>query len=291
MRKQMLNGQWHMTGGGYSCSGTVPGSVYSFLLNDGQIPDPYYRTNELAALEILEHDFTFRRTFPYKKQEGVPVLLCCEGLDTLCDLYINGSFVGHADNMHRSFTFDVTTLLQNGENEITAFFPSPNRYIKEKQAQDPVPGNPDALVGFCHLRKAHCMMGWDWGPRLPDAGIWKDIYLLHVDSNRITDVHITQRHENGRVFVFPQVQTASADAALQITVTTPAGETLNLPANTESEIPDPMLWWPNGFGKANLYRFQVELLEQGIAVDTVTQKIGLRTLKLIREPDPGSVFP
>lgn len=285
MRKQMLNGQWHMTGGGYSCRGTVPGSVYSFLLNDGQIPDPYYRTNELAALEILEHDFTFRRTFCCEKQAGVPVLLCCEGLDTLCDLYINGSFVGHTDNMHRSFTYDVTALLQNGENEITAFFPSPNRYIKEKQAQDPVPGNPDALVGFCHLRKAHCMMGWDWGPRLPDAGIWKDIYLLHVDSNRITDVHITQRHENGRVFVFPQVQTASADAALQITVTTPAGETLNLPANTESEIPDPMLWWPNGFGKANLYRFQVELLEQGIAVDTVTQKIGLRTLKLIREPD------
>lgn len=285
MRKQMLNGQWHMTGGGYSCRGTVPGSVYSFLLNDGQIPDPYYRTNELAALEILEHDFTFRRTFCCEKQAGVPVLLCCEGLDTLCDLYINGSFVGHANNMHRSFTFDVTALLQNGENEITAFFPSPNRYIKEKYAQDPVPGNPDALVGFCHLRKAHCMMGWDWGPRLPDAGIWKDIYLLHVDSNRITDVHITQRHENGRVFVFPQVQTASADAALQITVTTPAGETLNLPANTESEIPDPMLWWPNGFGKANLYRFQVELLEQGIAVDTVTQKIGLRTLKLIREPD------
>ena len=285
MRKQMLNGQWHMTGGGYSCRGTVPGSVYSFLLNDGQIPDPYYRTNELAALEILEHDFTFRRTFCCEKQAGVPVLLCCEGLDTLCDLYINGSFVGHADNMHRSFTFDVTALLKNGENEITAFFPSPNRYIKEKYAQDPVPGNPDALVGFCHLRKAHCMMGWDWGPRLPDAGIWKDIYLLHVDSNRITDVHITQRHENGRVFVFPQVQTASADAALQITVTTPADETLNLPANTESEIPDPMLWWPNGFGKANLYRFQVELLEQGIAVDTVTQKIGLRTLKLIREPD------
>ena len=285
MRKQMLNGQWHMTGGGYSCSGTVPGSVYSFLLNDGQIPDPYYRTNELAALEILEHDFTFRRTFPYEKQEGVPVLLCCEGLDTLCDLYINGSFVGHANNMHRSFTFDVTALLQSGENEITAFFPSPNRYIKEKQAQDPVPGNPDALVGFCHLRKAHCMMGWDWGPRLPDAGIWKDIYLLHVDSNRITDVHITQRHENGRVFVFPQVQTASADAALQITVTTPAGETLNLPANTESEIPDPMLWWPNGFGKANLYTIRIDLLEQGLPADSVTQKIGLRTLKLIREPD------
>lgn len=285
MKKQLLNGQWHMTGGGYACSGTVPGSVYSFLLDSGLMSDPYYRANELGALKILDNDFTFRRTFCFEKNNDVPVMLCCEGLDTLCDLFVNGYFVGHTENMHRSYSFDVTARIRNGENEITAFFPSPNRYIKEKYAQDPVPGNADALVGFCHLRKASCMMGWDWGPRLPDAGIWKDIYLLTVDSNRITDVHITQRHDGGHVFLFPQVRTVTKGADLRITVTAPDGATLTVPANVESEISDPMLWWPNGFGKANLYTLQIDLLEQGVPVDSVTKRIGLRTMKLVRERD------
>ena len=148
-----------------------------------------------------------------------------------------------------------------------------------------MPGNGDTLEGFCHLRKASCMMGWDWGPRLPDAGIWKDIYLLTVDSDRIADVHITQRHERGQVFVRPQVQTAQNLAEVRITVTAPNGTVFTLPANTESEITDPQLWWPNGFGKANLYTFRVELVENGAVVDSDEKRIGLRTLKLVREKD------
>ena len=151
MKKLDLNGIWQLEGGGFICRDTVPGSVYSFLLRNGLMPDPYYRNNELAALELMENDFTFSRTF-HAEKTGHTMLLHCDGLDTLCDISINGLHIAHTDNMHRSFTFDVTALLKNGENEITAFFPSPNRYIKEKYAQDPVPGNPDALVGFCHLR-------------------------------------------------------------------------------------------------------------------------------------------
>ena len=131
MKKQLLNGRWQMTGGGYSCIGTVPGSVYSFLLDNGLMPDPHYRTNETETTRILEHDFTFRRTFQFEKAPGVPVLLCCDGLDTLCELSLNGRSVGFTDNMHRSYRFDVTTLLRDGENEIVAYFYSPNKYIKE----------------------------------------------------------------------------------------------------------------------------------------------------------------
>ena len=104
-----------------------------------------------------------------------------------------------------------------------------------------MPGNSDTMVGFCHLRKASCMMGWDWGPRLPDAGIWKDIYLLSVDSDRLTEIHITQRHEAGQVFVLPQVKTSEGRAQIRVTVTGPDGVAAELPANAESEIRDPHL--------------------------------------------------
>ena len=55
--------------------------------------------------------------------------------------------------------------------------------------------------------------------------------------------------------------------------------------NTENEISEPMLWWPNGFGNADLYNFRIELIEKGEVVDTDVKRIGLRELKLVREKD------
>ncbi len=284
MKKYSLNGIWQMEGGGYSCSGNIPGSVYSFLLDNGLMDDPYYRANERDALKLMENDFVFSRSFDLDKTDS-PILLHCDGLDTLCDIYVNGKYVSHTDNMHRSYEFDVTSKLSDGENEIKLVFFSPNKFVREMHKKVKSYGNGDTLIGHPHLRKACCMMGWDWGPMLPDAGIWKDIYLLVLDSDRISDVHIIQRHENCKVYVTPSVKTERGASHISVKVTSPDGAVLELPANEESEIPNPELWWPNGFGEQNLYRFDIELIENGETVDSVSKRIGLRELKLIREKD------
>ena len=284
MKKFLLNGEWSMSGGKYNCQGTVPGSVYSFLLDNKLMDDPYYRINELQATTILEDDFDFSRKFDFSKPD-FPVLLHCDGLDTLCNIYLNGKHIAYTDNMHRSYEFDVTDALVDGENEIKLTFLSPNKFTREMHAKDPVPGTTDTFQGFPHLRKASCMMGWDWGPRLPDAGIWKDIYLLTVDSDRINEVHITQRHENGKVFVKTAVKTSKNTADVVVKVTAPCGCEFTIPANVEAEIENPMLWWPNGFGEQNLYTITVELVENGKVVDSNTKRIGLRTMKLVQERD------
>lgn len=284
MKKLLLNGTWNMQGGGYDCFGTVPGSVYSFLLDSGLMPDPYFRTNELSALKLMENDFTFSRRFTYEKT-SFPAILRCDGLDTLCNISINGAPVGKTDNMHRSYEFDVSAIIKDGENEISVTCLSPTKFCRETYAKYPTYSSSDPYKGHVHLRKASCMMGWDWGARLPDAGIWKDISIITLDSDRISEVHITQRHENGKVYVTPCVKTLYGTAEVSINVSAPCGKTFTLPANTESEIAEPMLWWPNGFGKQDLYTFCVEINENGKTVDSQTKRIGLRTLKLIREKD------
>lgn len=284
MKKTLLNGIWNMTGGGYACDGTVPGSVYSFLLEKKLIPDPYYRANEREVLKITENDFDFSKKFNFEKSD-FPVFLHCDGLDTLCDIYINGKYIAHTDNMHRSYEFDVTDVLSDGENEIKLTFLSPNRFVRDMYEKEGGYGCGNSLHGCQHIRKASCMMGWDWGPMLPDAGIWKDIYLLTVDSDRINEVHITQRHTDGKVYVTPYVKTENGTADIIVNVTAPDGCQFSLPANTESQIENAKLWWPNGFGEQNLYTFNVELRENGQVVDSDSKRIGLRELKLIREKD------
>ena len=161
--------------------------------------------------------------------------------------------------MHRRYEFDVTEQLRSGENQISLTFDSPTVGIKALDEQKPYYGMSDAYRGFSYIRKAHCMYGWDWGPILPDAGIWRDIYLLVQDSARITDCRILQRHEAGKVYVTASAEvTESCDVT--ITLTDPEGKAVELPNGVETEVTDPQLWWPNGMGSQPLYTVKAEIL-------------------------------
>lgn len=282
MKKFSLNGLWTLQGAGYETEGTVPGSVYSFLLDAKLMDDPFYRDNELQALSLMDNEFTFSRKFDYHSNNAV--LLHCDGLDTLCDIYINGSHVAYTDNMHRIWEFDVTDKLINGENEIKIVFHPVDSYIKEKQAKRPIHGSSDCMAGSPYIRKASCMMGWDWGPRLPDAGIWRDIYLLEKDSARISDFHILQHHENGEVFIEPIVST-DKPAKVRLILTGPDGNACELTPNEKNKIDNPKLWWPNELGEQPLYTVKAEIIENSVVVDCSQKRIGLRTLELVRERD------
>ncbi len=278
MTRLCLNGIWEMTGAGFVCKGTVPGSVYSFLLNNNLMEDPFYRQNEIEAYKLMENEFEFSRTFEFTPT-GDKVLLRCNGLDTLCDIYINGVHVAYTDNMHRTYEFDVTDVLKAGENTICIVFYPPIPYITEKVKEENLYEPYHCSHGAGHIRKAHCMMGWDWGPRLPDAGIWKDIELLVLDSARITDFHILQRHDKDKVYITANVET-DREVDVTVTVTSPDGDSYTIPANKEVEIANPKLWWPNGLGEQPLYTVVAECDE-----DQAEKRIGLRVLKLIREKD------
>ena len=282
MKKFTLNGTWNISSKTYEVEGQVPGSVYTALLAAGKMEDPFYRDNEAKALAIMDEEFVFTREFDYQKPSG-SVLLVCEGIDTLCDLYINGQFVAHTDNMHRSYYLEVAPYLVDGKNEIKAVFPPYDAYIKEKHAKHEVTsGSSATMLGFAYVRKASYMSGWDWGPMLPDAGIWKDIYLIDGTIPRIEDVRILQRHEGGKVFVCAKVET-SAPADVEISVIAPDGTAVTMRNGEEIEIQNPMLWWPHG--AQPLYTIKTECFVGGEKVDEQEKKIGLRTLIVSREKD------
>ena len=283
MKSLSLNGIWRMTGGDIDCEGKVPGSLYSFLLDAGMMKDPYYRDNEFGALALTHEDYTFSRTFDFKKGND-QYLLRFEGIDTIADVYLNGTHIAHTDDMHITYEFDVTDTLVDGENEVSVICRNIHPYIKEKCRELDLMKTIQALAGFGYIRKAHCMLGWDWGPFLPDMGIWRNVSLIIKDSARISEFKVEQRHEGGRVFVTPKVFTDD-DCVVSVSVTTPDGEKYYLPANEETEIDSPKLWWPRGLGDQPLYTFTVGIVDGDDVLDSKSLRVGLRTLKLIREKD------
>ena len=272
-----------MTGNGYDCTGTIPGSLYSFLLDNKLMDDPYYRDNEFGALELTYHEYTFTRTFNFEKDECEHYVVC-EGLDTFCDVYLNGKHIGKADNMHVTYSFDATEAIKNGENEITVVCHPIREFLKEKNDKLQLFPSTQSIYGFGHIRKAHCMLGWDWGPMLPDTGIWRPIYVESRNSAKITDIKINQRHEGGRVFITPSIKT-DKEADVKVTLICECGCEFGIKANEEYEVENPRLWWPAGLGKQSLYTVKAEVIEGGEVVHTEQRRIGLRDMKLIREKD------
>ena len=289
MTEQMnLGGAWRMREADSETwhSAHVPGSVYADLMADGTMPDPFWRENELDAFERMKKDYVYQRTFTVTEAQRAHahVELVCEGLDTLAHVSLNGREIAFADNMHITWVWDVKEQLHAGENTLEIRFDSPILYCAKKAEEAPGWESSDATPGFRHLRKAHCMFGWDWGPRLPDAGIWRPIFLRTWDAARLENALMLQVHHDGVVDVTIRPEIAG-ESAWSAEITAPNGEVMIIPETTAAEqvvtIQNPQLWWPNGLGKQPLYRVTVRLA----AGDTRTWRIGLRTMTVSREKD------
>lgn len=289
MTEQMnLGGAWRMREADSETwhSAHVPGSVYADLMADGTMPNPFWRENELDAFERMKKDYVYQRTFTVSEAQlaHAYVELVCEGLDTLAHVSLNGREIAFADNMHITWVWDVKEQLHAGENTLEIRFDSPILYCAKKAEEAPGWESSDATPGFRHLRKAHCMFGWDWGPRLPDAGIWRPIFLRTWDTVRLENALMLQAHHDGVVDVTIRPEIAG-ESAWSAEITAPDGEVLTLPETTAAEqviaIQNPQLWWPNGLGKQPLYRVTVRLATG----DTRMWRIGLRTMTVSREKD------
>ena len=303
MFKQTLSGTWkfRQLGNREWLAANVPGGVHTDLLALGRIPDPFVADNEKRVQWVAESDWEYRRIFsPDKALAGEErKLLVCDGLDTLAEVSLNGKLLGKTNNMFRTWSWDVSSLLKDGDNELKVVFRAPLNYIRAKQAAKPLFGGGD-ILGGPHLRKAPCQWGWDWGPKLPPIGIWKDIRLEGYSQAKLEDVHIRQAHAGGKVTISADMTVGQwKQSGLQVTlkVTAPDGKVQTNktePAqasagtficNLQSSISAPQLWWPNSFGDQALYKLEVRLESGKSVLDSRTYQVGLRTVELRREPD------
>lgn len=295
---QQLDGEWTLLGenGGSNISTGLPCSVYDCLIRAGKMPDPYFGENQYAARQLSDGNYVFEHIFA--ADSGIldceKVCLRFNGIDTLSEITLNGRTVGTTENMHRTYEYDVTDILTE-KNVLRVKLLSPLARISEMQRREPVWGVDSTADGFPHIRKAHYMFGWDWGPVLPDLGIWRSAELVGINGGRIESVYVKQEHRSGSVKVIFDTRLSditSEKLRLDISVTSPEGEEtlISLPADKEAIAPEcvitsPMLWNVRGYGKQNLYMVRVMLFDGDEPVDIKEFNVGLRTVEVCREAD------
>lgn len=283
----------------------VPGTTHTDLLTAGLIPDPYLDLNETALEWMHRTDWRYETTFTAAAAEpGEHLDLVFEGLDTVATVTLNGEVVGRTANQHRSYRFDVAALLRDGENHLAVDFRSALAYAEE--VADAIVLRPRAYDHpFNMVRKMACSFGWDWGPDLQTAGIFKPVRLERWTTARMAqvrplvtvdaagtghvDVHVdldlapgaTERHGD-------LVLTAALDAAhgvgdhVATVAVAPGART----AVVHLEFPQAPLWWPAGYGEHPLFNLTVTLATtDGDAYGTFARRIGFRTIEVDTTPD------
>ncbi|MER6803136.1 MULTISPECIES: glycoside hydrolase family 2 protein [Streptomyces] len=278
---------WSLRHGDDVLEAAVPGCVHTDLLTAGVISDPFLGRNETDV------DWVGRRAWTYVRHLGHDsgherTDLVFDGLDTAAYITLGGRPVGATRNMHRRYRFDVTG--RTGRLEIC--FASA---YDEAAAVRAVTGERPNVYPepSQYIRKMACNFGWDWGPTLVTAGIWRPVRLEHWSTARIADVRplVTVDEGTGRVEVRLEIERTAQGRGrtLRAEARVAGARAEAVLAGDEAvlhlEVPDPSLWWPRGYGEQPLYDLRLTLSDEGGPLDTWHRRIGFRTIELDRSAD------
>lgn len=276
--------QWHKA--------TVPGEVHSDLLKNELIEDPFIGNNEHDLQWISETHWEYKTQFSLdnntlnKKHIG----LNFEGLDTYAKVYLNDSLILNTNNAFLNWKKDVKSLLKS-DNTLKVVFTKPSDIEAQEKAKL---GYQLPEGNRIFTRKAQFQYGWDWGPKLNTMGIWRPVTLTASDNIRIQNMHIAKHELNNSI--------AKMHVNLEVLYNYTNGYTFEVFVNntlvkTQTETPqyspifipfeinNPKLWWPHNLGEPYLYDIKVVVKEGSTILDSISQKIGLRTIELINEKD------
>jgi len=293
--KPLADWQFRKTGDTNWLLAEVPGCVHTDLLINGLIEHPFFGDNEKKLQWIEKENWEYKAVFEADESllKHGKTELVFEGLDTYTDVYLNDSLLLKADNMFREWAVECRKFLKTGENELRIIFTSPVFMDSLKAANLPYHLPDDRAF----TRKAPYQYGWDWGPRFVTSGIWKPVYIRAWNDVRIADVQVVQnKFQPETAFLTANFEIESAGmqgCKLQIfesdskspiaELSTSLSQGLNI-IPFEFMIASPNLWWPNGMGDQYLYTLEFRL-KAGNSVDSIVEKIGLRTIELVQEKD------
>lgn len=277
------------TEGGFFIPSAVPGDVQSDLLDAGVIEDINYGFNARKAEWTYQRDWLYIKRFSVDEKTDKTAYLCFDGVDSECDVFLNGKWLGSHENAFIPFKFHVTDILNYDRENVLAVV------VKHAKDQECQWGHTSKVK---HL-KARFAYGWDWCTRLVPLGIWKDVYLKFVRNSMIEDVYVKADVDYigkkakvvTEVLLDKAYSNSKIDIELSLDGTVISKKTITTDSKTavaEADVEAARLWFPNGMGEQPLYQVKVLLNDS----DLKTVNVGLKHLEFKRtENAPADAIP
>lgn len=301
---QELNAEWKFKESGKDQwhKAVVPGNVHLDLEKSGVIKNPFSGTNENDIQWIEKKDWVYEGIFSVDENilDYTNIEIEFEGLDTYSDVFLNGEKIITSKNMFIAYSAEVKKLLKKGENTLKVIFHSPIKMAMPlfEKSKYTYPADNDRSEEHLSVftRKAPYHYGWDWGPRFVTSGIWRPINIKAWSDVKINDIHFVQKSltDDRAELSFEYEINSSADQSISVEIKAKEFETFSKDFDLKKgvnmvsvgfNVENPHKWWPNGMGEAYLYNVISELKIDGSLVAEKRNRIGLRTIEVINEPD------
>ncbi|MGY5765531.1 glycoside hydrolase family 2 protein [Brachybacterium sp. DNPG3] len=275
----------------------VPGTSHTALLAAGAIEHPYRDDVSREQEWMFDLGWTYRLELdPEQLDLASPraderVELALDGVDTFAEVSLAGERLGATTNMHRSWRYDVGALLDGTAKELrvdiagaTAIAEAEHDRQHRRPSAYPTPYNA--------TRKMAASFGWDWGPDLRTAGLWKPVRLERWSVARLAEVRPVIRLEGTTGVAELHVRldrTRPGDVVLALSALGRTVEVL-VPGDQRSavitlELPEVPVWWPVGYGDQPLVDLRLEAREGEALLDDWSRRVGFRTVAVDTEPD------
>lgn len=262
----------------------VPGCVHTDLMANGIIKDLYQRDNNKKYSWIEDCDFSYSCRFDAVECPWAQLVF--EGLDTYCDIYLNGEKIGSADDMFIEYRFNIDGKLKNKDNILRVDFRSA---VKE------VEGKPALEAAFTtermYTRRMQCTYGWDWVDRFVTCGIYRKVYIEYGNDLCCDSVYIyTESIDSysAQLYLEMEFKNYLSGGRADVEILSPDGEAVagtslyvkEAKAVRRFDIANPQLWYPSGYGEQPIYTLRVIIGE-----NVYEQKFGIRTVKILQLTD------
>jgi exo-1,4-beta-D-glucosaminidase len=287
---------------------------YSHLPND---PNPWKKP------------YWYRTTFNVPASDrGKCFQLIFKGINYRAAVWVNGRQVADSTDMAGMFaqhSLDVTRQIRAGEKNALAVkiypldYPGlPDTEQLEALGDFYLNGGPTGDIGKNVTMV--CSVGWDWVPPVRDRnmGIWLPVYLRTTGSVTIGNPRIATQfagetdttaarlslsmtlfnhgdaEEKGNLLVKISPENFTGESfqfSKSVTVDRGGHSLVEFNADNTSELllKNPVLWWPNGYGKPNLYRIRLQFSGGSGMSDDTTFLFGIRTVSSIPVDMKGSL--
>ncbi len=288
-------------------SAKVPGTVHTDLMANNVIPDPFRDLNEETARWVDDVEWWYRKDFELSSDvlEKEIVELAFDGIDTFATVWVNGTEIGETCNMFTPYRFNVKKYIIKGRNTIAVRLKPAKKAAEELQKKHKTLQAKYKFPPRSYLRKAQYSFGWDWGPTLPTAGIWRSVKLVAYDKARlgyIASLPLDVRGSKATVKLTAEIYSPrKSKVKVKFTLKDAEGE-VEKEAEAKAklgrtdvectvDLKKPKLWWPRGYGPQNLYKLSAELYVGDELQDRAETRVGIRSVDLVQKPDDeGKTF-
>jgi hypothetical protein len=276
---------------------------YSHLPND---PNPWKKA------------YWYRTVFNVPSgDKGKHFQIIFKGINYRAAVWVNGVPIADStmmSGMFAEYSLDVTGVVAAGKENVMAVKIYPLDYPglpAEEQLKAFgdffANGGPTGDIGKNVTML--CSVGWDWMPPVRDRniGIWAPVFLRTTGAVTISEPKLVtelpglpdtttakislslklSNHGSGddqgklTVTITPENFTGEAlnfTKDVRVTSGTPAVVDLNAENTPQFNISNPHLWWPNGYGKPNLYKIRLQYAGNAGISDDTTFIFGIRTV-------------